>query len=38
VIGISLEELLSTGVLPDSSVEIEGQFKGIAAINVPLIS
>ena len=38
VIGISLEELLQTGVLPDSSVEIESQFKGVAAINVPPIS
>jgi hypothetical protein len=38
VIGISLEELLETGVLPDSSVEIESQFKGIAATNVPPIS
>ena len=38
IIGISLEELLQTGILPDSSQELEAQFKGIAAMNVPLIS
>lgn len=38
IIGISLEELLSTGILPDSSSEIESQFRGIAALNVPPIS
>ena len=38
VIGVSLEELLQTGVIPDSSAEIENQFRGIAATNVPPIS
>ena len=38
IIGISLEELLQTGILPDSSQELEAQFKGIAATNVPSIS
>ena len=38
IIGISLDELIETGVLPDSSAEIENQFKGIAATSVPPIS
>jgi len=38
IIGVSLEELLQTGVIPDSSAEIESQFKGIAASSVPPIS
>jgi hypothetical protein len=38
IIGVSLDELLQTGILPDSSSEIEAQFKGIAASNVPSIS